>query len=98
MAEALRKVDSAVASRSSKIGTMKALRIHGKEDLRLEDIQTPQCGDGQIMIKPAWCGICGTGELGKALRRLKTDTGNSRPSRVHGRPVIMSNNSASNNQ
>ncbi|THX23535.1 GroES-like protein [Aureobasidium pullulans] len=60
MAEALRKVDSAVASRSSKIGTMKALRIHGKEDLRLEDIQTPQCGDGQIMIKPAWCGICGT--------------------------------------
>ncbi|KEQ65813.1 GroES-like protein [Aureobasidium melanogenum CBS 110374] len=39
---------------------MKALRIHGKEDLRLEDIQSPQCGNGQIMIKPAWCGICGT--------------------------------------
>lgn len=61
MSEPLSKVDSAVVPQS-KIGTMKALRIHGKGDLRLEDIQTPSCGDGQIMIKPAWCGICGTGE------------------------------------
>lgn len=61
MSAALSKVDSAVTTRTSKIGTMKALRIHGKEDLRLEDIQSPQCGVGQIMIKPAWCGICGTG-------------------------------------
>ena len=62
MSEHLSKVDSAVTPTESKTGTMKALRIHGKEDLRLEDIQTPPCGDGQIMIKPAWCGICGTGK------------------------------------
>jgi hypothetical protein len=61
MSATLSKVDSAVMPRNHKTGTMKALRIHGKEDLRLEDIQSPQCGNGQIMIKPAWCGICGTG-------------------------------------
>jgi threonine dehydrogenase-like Zn-dependent dehydrogenase len=60
MSENLSEVDSAVVPTESKRGTMKALRIHGKEDLRLEDIQSPPCGDGQIMIKPAWCGICGT--------------------------------------
>ncbi|KAK4548062.1 hypothetical protein LTR36_010782 [Oleoguttula mirabilis] len=41
-------------------GKMKAVRFHGKEDLRLEDIPEPQCGKGQIKIKPAWCGICGS--------------------------------------
>lgn len=41
-------------------GTMKAVRFHGKEDLRLEDIPEPTCGKGQIKIKPAWCGICGS--------------------------------------
>ena len=66
MSEALSKVDSAVTPRNAKTGTMKALRIHGKEDLRLEEIQSPQCGDGQIMIKPAWCGICGTGQSSNA--------------------------------
>ncbi|KAI4720166.1 GroES-like protein [Aureobasidium sp. EXF-10727] len=60
MSEQLSKVDSAITPRTFKAGTMKALRIHGKEDLRLEEIQSPQCGDGQIMIRPAWCGICGT--------------------------------------
>ncbi|KAK4994344.1 hypothetical protein LTR28_000908 [Elasticomyces elasticus] len=39
---------------------MKAVRFHGKEDLRLENIPKPKCGKGQIMVKPAWCGICGS--------------------------------------
>ncbi|GAB7360463.1 hypothetical protein MBLNU230_g8415t1 [Neophaeotheca triangularis] len=39
---------------------MSALRFHGKEDLRLEQIEEPKCGKGQIKIKPAWCGICGS--------------------------------------
>lgn len=38
---------------------MKAVRFHGKEDLRLEEIAEPECDKGQIKIKPAWCGICG---------------------------------------
>ncbi|KAK5135996.1 hypothetical protein LTR08_004250 [Meristemomyces frigidus] len=45
---------------STSDGTMKAVRFHGKEDLRFEDIAEPQCGKGQIKIKPAWCGICGS--------------------------------------
>ncbi|KAK0770555.1 hypothetical protein LTR75_017885 [Friedmanniomyces endolithicus] len=30
------------------------------KDLRYEDIPEPKCGQGQIKIKPAWCGICGS--------------------------------------
>src|ERR1700753_1248702 len=39
---------------------MKAVRFHGKEDLRFEDIPEPQVGKGQIKVQPAWCGICGS--------------------------------------
>ncbi|KAF2151733.1 GroES-like protein [Myriangium duriaei CBS 260.36] len=39
---------------------MKALRFHGKEDIRIEDIPEPQCGPGQVKVAPAWCGICGS--------------------------------------
>jgi len=42
------------------MSTMKAVRFHGKEDLRFEDIPVPKCGKGQIKVKPAWCGICGS--------------------------------------
>jgi D-arabinose 1-dehydrogenase-like Zn-dependent alcohol dehydrogenase len=38
---------------------MNAVRFHGKEDLRYEQVPEPDCGKGQIKIKPAWCGICG---------------------------------------
>jgi hypothetical protein len=34
--------------------TMKAVRFHGKEDLRFEDIPEPTCGPGQVKVKPAW--------------------------------------------
>jgi len=39
---------------------MNAVRFHGKEDLRYEQVPEPECGKGQIKIKPAWCGICGS--------------------------------------
>jgi threonine dehydrogenase-like Zn-dependent dehydrogenase len=38
---------------------MNAVRFHGQEDLRFEQIPEPECGKGQVKIKPAWCGICG---------------------------------------
>jgi len=41
-------------------GTMKACRFHGKEDLRVEDVPEPTCGKGQVKVRPAWCGICGS--------------------------------------
>lgn len=39
---------------------MRAVRFHGQDDLRVEDVPEPQCEPGKIKIKPAWCGICGT--------------------------------------
>ena len=63
MTEKLTKVDSAMVTRASKTETMKAVRFHGKRDLRYEDIPNPECGRGQVKIKPAWCGICGSGKF-----------------------------------
>lgn len=31
---------------------MKAVRFHGKEDLRFENVPVPKCGRGQIKVKP----------------------------------------------
>ncbi|KAF1981815.1 GroES-like protein [Aulographum hederae CBS 113979] len=39
---------------------MRAARYYGKEDIRIEQIEEPKCGKGQIKIKPAFVGICGT--------------------------------------
>jgi len=40
---------------------MKALRFYGSNDLRVEDIAAPEiCGPRQVIVKVAWCGICGT--------------------------------------
>ena len=42
------------------ITKMQAVRFHGKEDLRTEELPIPKTGKGQIKVRPAWCGICGT--------------------------------------
>ena len=39
---------------------MKALRWHGKRDIRLEDVPEPETGAGQVKIKINLAGICGT--------------------------------------
>ena len=39
---------------------MKAARWHGVKDIRVEDIQTPTPGPGEVAIKVAWTGICGS--------------------------------------
>ncbi|KAK8247246.1 hypothetical protein IWZ00DRAFT_38705 [Phyllosticta capitalensis] len=46
---------------SSKGPMMKAVRFHGKGDLRFEEIPEPRVGPSQVKLKPAWVGICGTG-------------------------------------
>jgi D-arabinose 1-dehydrogenase-like Zn-dependent alcohol dehydrogenase len=60
---------------------MNAVRFHGKEDLRFEQVPEPECGKGQIKIKPAWCGICGRVCIGRQpgtqkerRRDIKTNT------------------------
>lgn len=39
---------------------MKAVRFHGKKDLRLETIPSPEVKPGWVKIAPKFCGICGT--------------------------------------
>ncbi|QNS02773.1 2,3-butanediol dehydrogenase [Streptomyces xanthii] len=39
---------------------MRALRLHGPKDLRLEDIPEPELRPGTVKIKVDWCGICGS--------------------------------------
>jgi len=31
---------------------MKALRFHGQNDIRLEDVEVPQCGKDQVKVRP----------------------------------------------
>ena len=39
---------------------MKALAIHGKEDIRWEDRSDPEPGDGQVRLRVGYVGICGS--------------------------------------
>jgi (R,R)-butanediol dehydrogenase/meso-butanediol dehydrogenase/diacetyl reductase len=40
---------------------MKAIRWHGRNDVRLDDIPEPPApGPGQVKVRVLWCGICGT--------------------------------------
>lgn len=39
---------------------MKTARWHGAKDIRVEDIPEPEAQKGQVKIKVAWAGICGS--------------------------------------
>jgi (R,R)-butanediol dehydrogenase / meso-butanediol dehydrogenase / diacetyl reductase len=39
---------------------MIAARLHGREDLRIEDVPEPQPGDGEVKVAVAHNGLCGT--------------------------------------
>ncbi len=39
---------------------MKAARFYDRGDIRIEDIEEPQAAAGEVLVKVAWCGICGT--------------------------------------
>jgi L-idonate 5-dehydrogenase len=39
---------------------MKAVVIHGKRDMRTEEVDTPEPGDGQMRLRIAYAGICGS--------------------------------------
>lgn len=39
---------------------MKAARFYDRGDIRIEDIPEPTVAAGEVGIKVAWCGICGT--------------------------------------
>lgn len=40
---------------------MKAAVWHGRQDVRIESVsEPPEPRPGQVQVKVAWCGICGT--------------------------------------
>ncbi|GGH58051.1 2,3-butanediol dehydrogenase [Rothia aerolata] len=39
---------------------MKAARFYDRGDIRIEEIEEPVAAAGEVLIKVAWCGICGT--------------------------------------
>src|ERR1700761_1261966 len=40
--------------------TMRAVVYHGINDMRVETVPVPEIGPGEVLIKVAACGICGT--------------------------------------
>ncbi|KAL4760624.1 2,3-butanediol dehydrogenase [Aspergillus foveolatus] len=39
---------------------MRAVRFHGRRDIRVDQIDEPSCAEGQVKIRPAFVGICGS--------------------------------------
>lgn len=39
---------------------MKAVRIYGKQDVRIESMEKPVCGKGEVLIRTLYCGVCGS--------------------------------------
>ncbi|QWT24534.1 2,3-butanediol dehydrogenase [Subtercola sp. PAMC28395] len=39
---------------------MKAAVFHGAHDIRVEEVGTPRPLAGEVLLRPYWCGICGT--------------------------------------
>ncbi|KAJ6003498.1 hypothetical protein N7451_006045 [Penicillium sp. IBT 35674x] len=39
---------------------MKSARFHGPGDIRVDTIEEPTCGKGQVKMRPAYVGICGS--------------------------------------
>ncbi|EME48168.1 hypothetical protein DOTSEDRAFT_167816 [Dothistroma septosporum NZE10] len=39
---------------------MKAARFHARGDIRVDDVEEPVPGEGQVIVDIEWCGICGS--------------------------------------
>lgn len=39
---------------------MKAVVVHGKDDLRVEEVPDPRCGPKDVLVRLEWGGICGS--------------------------------------
>lgn len=42
------------------MSTMKAARIYGVRDIRIEDVPIPEVDPGDCLVEVEWCGICGS--------------------------------------
>ena len=65
---------------------MKALVTHGPHDYRLEEVDVPRAGEGEILLKVAACGIC-AGDI-KAYQGGEVFWGNDRKKQYLETPAI----------
>ena len=42
------------------LSRMQAARWHGRGDVRVDEVARPRPGPGEVRLRVAWCGICGT--------------------------------------
>jgi L-iditol 2-dehydrogenase len=49
---------------------MKAVIYHAHDDIRLEDVPLPSCGEGEVVIRVHGCGLCGSDIL-KIVQRAQ---------------------------
>ena len=42
------------------VKTMRAAVYRGKDNVIVEDVPVPEIGEGEVLIRVAACGICGT--------------------------------------
>ena len=55
------QISSAETRTEGKIpGSMRAVVYRGVNDLRLETVPVPEIGPGELLVKVAACGVCGT--------------------------------------
>lgn len=69
---------------------MKALRYHGRRDIRLDEVPVPECSPGNVKIAIKYCGICGT-DLHEYLHGPKVIPKHGHPHIVTGEgpPVVI---------
>ena len=67
---------------------MKAVIVHGKNDLRVEEIEDPVCGGGGVLVEMEWGGICGSdvSYWKKRCLRHRHPQGSAGPRPRGGRP------------
>ncbi|NQV34004.1 MAG: alcohol dehydrogenase catalytic domain-containing protein [Phycisphaeraceae bacterium] len=61
------------------MATMKAIRYYGPQDIRVEEVDVPQCGDNEIRVKVDACAVCGTD-----LKAYKSGNPRIKPPQIMG--------------
>ena len=51
----------ALRQKLATMSTMRAVRFHGNQDLRVDEVPIAPVGPDQVKIAPEWCGLCGSG-------------------------------------
>lgn len=67
---------------------MKALRWHGRGDIRLDDIPQPSPASGELLVEVTWCGICGS-DIKEWLAGPVVITEGEHPATGRSAPITM---------